>query len=50
MTVVLGRFFCGWLCPFALYMDLLSIARKATRIRHRNLPQRLNVALHRLRY
>lgn len=50
MTIVLGRFFCGWLCPFALYMDLLSIARKATRIRHRNLPQRLNVALHRLRY
>ena len=50
MTLVLGRLYCGWLCPFAFYMDLFTLARKAVRIRHRNLPRRLNLALHRLRY
>jgi polyferredoxin len=50
MTLVLGRFFCGWLCPFAFFMDLLTMARKVTKIDYRNLPDRLNVALHRLRY
>ena len=50
MTLVIGRVYCGWLCPFAFYMDLFTIARKAARIRHRNLPRGLNVALHRLRY
>ncbi len=50
MSFVLGRFYCGWLCPFAFYMDLVTIVRKASRIRHRNLPKRINLALHRLRY
>ena len=34
MSLVLGRFFCGWLCPFGLYMDLLTRIRKAFRKRH----------------
>ena len=29
MTIFLGRFFCGWLCPFAFIMDLESLLRKA---------------------
>lgn len=50
MTIPLGRFFCGWLCPFGFYMDLISQLRKATRIRYRLIPEQLNDALNRLRY
>ena len=31
---ILGRFFCGWLCPLGLYQDVLSRVRKSLRIRH----------------
>jgi ferredoxin-type protein NapH len=50
MPIVLGRFFCGWICPFGLYMDLITVVRKASKIRHRDLPQRLNTFLHNFRY
>jgi len=50
MPIVLGRFFCGWICPFALYMDLITVVRKAFKIRHRDLPERLNKFLHNFRY
>jgi polyferredoxin len=50
MPIVLGRFFCGWLCPFGLYMDLITAVRKAFKIRHRDLSERLNRFLHNLRY
>jgi len=50
MTIFLGRFFCGWLCPFGFIMDLESAVRKATNIRYRILPDKLNVALHKSRY
>src|SRR4030042_1356528 len=50
MPIVLGRFFCGWLCPFGLYMDLITVVRKAFKIRHRDLSERLNKSLHNLRY
>jgi polyferredoxin len=50
MTIPLGRFFCGWLCPFGFYMDLISQLRKVTRIRYRILPERFNGALNRFRY
>ena len=50
MTIGLGRLFCGWLCPFGLYMDLTTAVRKATRIRYRTLPDKLNKALHKSRY
>jgi len=49
-TLVIGRFFCGWLCPFALYMDLLTRLRKALRIPYWNLSERLNNGLNILRY
>jgi len=50
MSIVLGRFFCGWLCPFGFYMDLVSQLRKVARVRYRLLPDRLNGVLNRLRY
>jgi polyferredoxin len=50
MTIVLGRFFCGWLCPFAFIMDLESLLRRAMKIRYRIIPDRLNRILHQSRY
>src|SRR3990172_3055382 len=50
MTIVLGRLYCGWFCPFGLYMDLVTAVRKATRIRYRSIPDKLNKALHKSRY
>ena len=50
VTIVFGRFFCGWLCPFGLVMDLTIIVRKVTKIRYRILPDRLNKILHKSRY
>jgi ferredoxin-type protein NapH len=50
MTLVLGRLFCGWICPFGLYMDVLTLIRKALKIRYRIIPDKLNKLLHNLRY
>jgi polyferredoxin len=50
MTLFLGRFFCGWICPFGLYLDLITLLRKSLKIRYRNLPEKLNKSLHILRY
>ncbi len=45
MSIVLGRFFCGWLCPFGLYMDLLTRIRKALKKRHMTISPKTNTAL-----
>jgi ferredoxin-type protein NapH len=50
MSLFLGRFFCGWLCPFGLYMDLVTQVRKVFKMRYRKLSVRLNGDLNRLRY
>jgi ferredoxin-type protein NapH len=50
MTIVIGKFYCGWLCPFALIMDVESLLRKALKIRHRIVPDKLNKRLHQFRY
>jgi polyferredoxin len=50
MTFITGRFFCGWICPFGLYMDVVTEIRKVTKARYRNLSERLNRSLHKLRY
>ena len=50
LTVIFGRFFCGWLCPFALYMDLLSRIRRVIKIPYLKLPDKFNDALNYLRY
>jgi ferredoxin-type protein NapH len=49
-TFFVGRFFCGWLCPFGLYMDIIALVRKALKIKYLNLSERVNRALHSLRY
>jgi ferredoxin-type protein NapH len=50
LPILVGRFFCGWICPFGFYLDLISIARKTFRIRYWILPEKVNVYLHKLRY
>jgi polyferredoxin len=50
LSVILGKFFCGWICPFGLYMDLLSRIRKAFRIKHLNFSDNFNQKFHQLGY
>jgi polyferredoxin len=50
MSLFLGRFFCGWLCPFGFIMDLEIFLRKALKKRYRLIPDKLNIALHKARY
>ena len=49
-SIILGRFFCGWLCPFGLYMDVLTRIRKATRKRHLQFSKKTSTALTQSRY
>ncbi|MCW4003872.1 MAG: 4Fe-4S binding protein [Candidatus Bathyarchaeota archaeon] len=49
-AVVLGRFFCGWICPFGLYVDLMTRLRKALRIKRRELSEKFNGKFHQLGY
>jgi polyferredoxin len=49
-AVLLGRFWCGWVCPFGLYMDVMTKLRKAVRIKHRSFSQRFNEKFHQLSY
>ncbi|MEM2281360.1 MAG: 4Fe-4S binding protein [Candidatus Bathyarchaeia archaeon] len=49
-SIFWGRFFCGWLCPFGLYMDLTTVVRKTLKVRYQNLSDRLNVFLNKFRY
>ena len=50
LPLFLGRFFCGWLCPFGLYMDTITLIRKAAKVRYRILSENLNKFLHNFRY
>jgi len=50
MSLIFGRFLCGWICPFGLYMDLLTRLRKALKIRHWTLSERVNEGLRQARY
>lgn len=49
-TLFTGRFFCGWICPFGFYMDLIALLRKKLGFRYRMLPEGINTALNKLRY
>ena len=49
-SVVLGRFFCGWLCPFGLYQDVLTRIRKFVRRRHLSFSEKTNTKLGQSRY
>jgi ferredoxin len=49
-SIILGRFFCGWLCPFGLYQDVLTRIRKVLRRRHLTFSEKTNTALGQSRY
>jgi ferredoxin-type protein NapH len=49
-SVILGRFFCGWLCPFGLYQDILTRLRKAARQRHLSFSEKTSAKLGQSRY
>jgi len=50
LSMLVGKFFCGWICPFGLYMDLITRFRKALKMEHRNLSKRFNEKFHQLGY
>jgi NAD-dependent dihydropyrimidine dehydrogenase PreA subunit len=49
-SVLLGRFFCGWICPFGLYLDLVTRLRKALRIKHHSFSDGFNEKFHQFSY
>ena len=49
-SLLLGRFFCGWLCPFGLYQDILTRIRKLVRRRHLNFSDKTSIKLGQSRY
>jgi ferredoxin-type protein NapH len=50
LTLLLGRLYCGWICPFGFLMDLISLLKRRFSKTYRSLPDRLNKSLHKLRY
>jgi ferredoxin-type protein NapH len=50
LSIVLGRFFCGWICPMGLYMDLLTRLRKITGKRHLSMKSKSNERLKQFSY
>ena len=50
MSVLLGRFFCGWFCPFGLYMDFLTKIRKTLKMGHLTFSEKTNKALGQFRF
>ncbi len=50
VAIFLGRFFCGWLCPFGLYMDLMGRLRKLIKREHLNFSEKTNAYLRQSRY
>jgi ferredoxin len=49
-AVLLGRFWCGWVCPFGLYLDLMTRLRKVLKIKHRSFSPGFNEKFHQLSY
>ncbi len=49
-AVILGRFFCGWICPFGLYVDLMTRLRKVVKLKRRQLSDKNTQRLHQLSY
>jgi len=49
-ALVLGKLFCGWICPFGLYMDLLIRFRKIFKKGHLNFSEKTNAYLRQSRY
>ncbi len=49
-AILLGRAFCGWVCPFGLYLDLMTRLRKALRVKRRLLSDKFTQRFHQLGY
>jgi ferredoxin len=49
-SVVFGKMFCGWVCPFGLYMDFLTYIRKLVKIPHKDFSEDFNKKFHQLGY
>jgi ferredoxin-type protein NapH len=49
-AILLGRLFCGWVCPFGLYLDLMTRLRKVFKVRRRNFSDKFNDRFHQFGY
>ena len=49
-ALVFGRSYCGWLCPFGLFQDVLTRIRKVTKLKHRTFSESTNKKLSQSRY
>jgi len=49
-SLILGRMWCGWVCPFGLFLDVLSYFRNHLRLKHVKLSDRVNKSLHQLSF
>jgi ferredoxin-type protein NapH len=49
-ALLIGRAFCGWLCPFGLYMDILTKIRGFFSKRHLSVSKKTNDRLSQSRY
>jgi ferredoxin-type protein NapH len=49
-AVLLGRFFCGWICPFGLYMDVMTRLRRILHIKRRIFSDKFNTKFHQFSY
>ncbi len=49
-SIILGRVWCGWVCPFGLYLDALTYLRKHLKIKRKDLSDRFNERFHQLSY
>jgi len=49
-SVVFGKAFCGWICPFGLYMDILTRIRKTFRLKRLHISDKSNAKIAQLRY
>lgn len=50
ITIILGRLYCGWFCPFGFIMDIVALIKRRFKKSYRLLPDKLNKGLHKLRY
>jgi ferredoxin-type protein NapH len=49
-SIVLGRSFCGWMCPFGLYQDILTRMRRTLKFKHLNFSEKTNIKLGQSRF
>ena len=50
LTALLGKLWCGWICPFGLILDWLTGIRKALGVRERKFSPRLQKTLSPIKY